>query len=364
LGCDAAELAVDGIVVRGFLPDAELVERLREFAFAVVPSGRMDAGDDKLSFAAMSFPSRMVYLFTQAGLPVLLVGNAASAAGRFLEATGTGVVVGYDEGEFVAGAERLVAGAVNFRAAVAAVAAKFVLPDGGEWIWRSLAAGGAVDDRFERFGAGGEEGAMGRGEERGIVFRGEKSVWWQFDFGAWRYSRKKQLTWIRRRTTIAATGPHSFAVGTYQRALAAAMIRKFVPKGGAVRLLDGEWSDLRPVSRDYELVRGAGVDVDAVVSFDGERVLSSEDLTGMGSPGALQVHCWTAYLHAGHVEVAEAGRALLREFGDVDNLVEQIMDDEEFLFMSPQAVAEFWPGTDAAKIGRAFSLNVCWRGAK
>ncbi len=361
LGCDAEDLAADGIVVRGFLPDAELVDQLRGFDFAVVPSGRMDAGDDKRSFAAMSFPSRIVYLFTQVGLPVLLVGSAGSAAGRFLEATGTGVVVDYDADQFAAGAERLLGESESFQKTVAVAAGTFVLPDAGEWIWRSLAAGRAVDDRFENL-AGSTGDVCGAPRE---VARSErKPGWFEFDFARWRYSRKEQLPWIRRRTAISATGPHSFAVGAYQRALAAAMIRKFLPKGRLIRLLDGEMSDLRTLARDYELVLGDGADVDAVVSFDREAPGSRARLEGQANRGALQVHCWTAYLHPGHLEVARAGRDLLEEWEEGDALVERIMDDEEFLFMSPRAIAQFWPGVEAERIARAFSLNLCWRGSK
>ncbi len=361
LNCDAAELAADGIVVRGFLPDAELIERLRAFHFAVVPSGRMDADDDKLSFAAMSFPSRLVYLFTQVGLPVLLVGNGVSAAGRFIKATSTGLVVGYDQGEFTVAAERLVGAGDEYREAVRAAAEIFVLPEGGEWIWRSLAAGRAVDDRFERV-PGFEVTAPVATMKRVVATR--RRGWLEFDFSEWRYSRTVQLPWIRRRTAISATGPHSFAVGTYQRAMAAAMIRKLVPKGGSIRLLNGEMSDLRPLARDFELVQGEGVSVDALVSFDRETAGSRGRLEGLAKRGALQVHCWTAYLHSGHLEVARAGRDLLDEWEEGDAVVEKIMDDAEFLFMSPRAIEEFWPGVDSARIGRAFSLNVCWRGAK
>ncbi len=378
LGCDSAGLADDGIFVRGFLSDEVLVERLSGFDFAVVPSGRMDGWDDKFSFAAMSFPSRMIYLFTQAGLPVLLVGSERSAAGAFLRATGAGLVCGYDRGEFVAAAGRLVAEAGEFRAAVERVAGTMVLPEGGEWIWRSMGAGRAVDDRFEVLGAGVDRASgvevTARRERCRKVSRlsslrcgcppGGGGWWLAFDFSRWRYSRKAQLGWIRRRTAVAATGPHTFAVGTYQRALAAAFIRKFVRKGGRIRLLGGSVSDLRPVARDFEVVTEGDGGFDAVVSFDRADAVSREELDALGGARALQVHCWTAYLHPGHLEVAGAGRELFREIEDGDALVERMMDDREFLFMSPRALAEFWPGVDADRIGRAFSLNLCWRTGK
>ncbi len=362
LGCDGGALEEDGIFVRGFLPDSELRERLADFAFAVVPSGRMDAGDDKRSFAALSFPSRMIYLFTQAGLPVLLVGNPESAAGKFLVETGSGLVCGYDREEFVAAAERLVGEADSFRTAVAGVAETMVLPDGGGWIWRSLAEGRAVDDRFERMIGGARW--TGETVTRAVA---ASTRWWTFDPERWRYSRKAQLAWIRRRTSLEATGPHSFSVGGYQRALAAALIRKLLRKGKRVGLLGGELSDLRPVSHDFVVeceMPNAEFEMgfDAVVSFDREAVLTRAELEAMGRRGALQLHFWTAYLHPQHFEVAAAGRMLLGESEDTEELMERMMNDEGFLFMSPRAIERFWPGARAEEIGRPFSLNLIWRG--
>ncbi|MGC1480318.1 MAG: hypothetical protein WA771_07430, partial [Chthoniobacterales bacterium] len=194
---------------------------------------------------------------------------------------------------------------------------------------------------------------------------GARGPWWAFDFAKWRYSRKAQLAWIRRRTPLEATGPHSFAVGAYQRALAAGLVRKFVRKGGRVALLGGELSDLRPLKNSYELrIADCGSrngEFDAVVSFDRDVGVTRENLEAMGRGGALQVHLWTAYRHPQHVEVARAGRELIGEADDLDRWVEAMMDDESFLFMSPRAIERFWPGSNAGEIGRPFSLNVVWR---
>ncbi len=359
LSGEATALTDDGIEVQGFLPDQELVDRLAGYDFAVVPSGRMDSDDDKLAFSALSFPSRMIYLFTQAGLPVLLVGSEDSAAGRFLTATGSGVISPYNQQDFVAAADRLVADRDRIRPAVDQVAKTMVLPEGGGWIWRSLAVGQAVDDRFEQMmGQAGAMGGWGAPEIPAVVRR-----WWEFDFAKWRYSRKAQLAWIRRKTPLEAMGPHSFAVGAYQRALASALIRKFVRKGKRVGLLSGELSDLRPILKDYkvEITGDEDTKYDAVVSFEMEESVSREGLRELGDIGALQLHFWTGFVHPQHVEVADAGRRLLDETEDAELLMERIMDDAGFLFMSPRAIKRFWPTANAEEIGRPFSLNLIWR---
>jgi hypothetical protein len=147
-----AELRRAGVRRREGLPDAALAAELRRAAFAVLPTGTLDAEDDNAAIARFSLPSKLVYTTAVAHLPVLVVGHPGTAAARFVTRAGIGLTVPYERRAFRAAAAELARPEVQraLRARAAALAPAFSADGARAWIWRSLEAGGPIDDRWER----------------------------------------------------------------------------------------------------------------------------------------------------------------------------------------------------------------------
>ncbi len=137
------EWEADGLRCLGHLPEADLVAALASYPFVVVPSGTLAADDDNPAFSRLSLPSRLLFCHARTDTPVLVLGGAETAAGRFVTRLGTGLCSPYDSGALRTTAARLTAPAERhaLRAAIRRAAPRLVLPQGGDWIWSSLAAG-------------------------------------------------------------------------------------------------------------------------------------------------------------------------------------------------------------------------------
>jgi len=149
-----AELGRAGIRWHPGPPDEELVQVLRRAAFALLPTGTLDAEDDHRAIARLSLPSKLVYTTAAAHLPTLVLGHPDTAAARFVTRTGVGMALPYDGRALAAAVDEVVRPEVQaeIRARAAELAPAFSAEGVGEWIWRSLSAGGAVDDRWGRLG--------------------------------------------------------------------------------------------------------------------------------------------------------------------------------------------------------------------
>jgi len=151
----AEELAADGIDIPAGapLPDPELVDALRRTAFAVVPTGTLGEDDDRRFIALLSLPSRIPFLLATAHLPVLVVGHEHTAAARFVQDLGIGMVTPYDRARFAETVEAMTEPATNLRLRRRALAwaARFTDVGAAEWIWQSLERGEAFDLRYEDF---------------------------------------------------------------------------------------------------------------------------------------------------------------------------------------------------------------------
>lgn len=137
-----AELERDGIFPRGFLPEAELAPRLSAYPFVVIPSGILDGTEDNEWLTRLSLPSRMVFILTKTLTPMLILGSPDTAAARFVTRLGLGTSSNYDAAEAAAKIRLLTAPMERSRMLdnARAIAPRFIVPDCGEWLWRSLAA--------------------------------------------------------------------------------------------------------------------------------------------------------------------------------------------------------------------------------
>jgi hypothetical protein len=145
------QLREDGIHPHDFLPETELAAMLRSLWFAVLPSGTLDEFEDRRWLAAMSLPSRLVYLTCVSQIPVIVLGSRDTAAAHFVEQFGVGLNASYDRDAFTGAVERITARDVNLamRRRALAISGRFSDAGVGEWIWQSLARGAPFDGRFE-----------------------------------------------------------------------------------------------------------------------------------------------------------------------------------------------------------------------
>jgi hypothetical protein len=149
---DREQLSSDGIIERGFLPtEAEVVDVLRKYAYVVVPSGTLDHRDDNLATSWLSLPSRIPFVLATANTPIIVLGHPSTAAAKFIERFGIGIVADYDPASFQAAVAYITKEPVQqrMRANAASIAAQFVNEQMDEWIWQSVALGKPIDDRFE-----------------------------------------------------------------------------------------------------------------------------------------------------------------------------------------------------------------------
>jgi hypothetical protein len=140
LRVNAGELERDNIFCQGFLPDTELLQRLKRYPMMIVPSGSLGSDDPNIAFSRLSLPSRLIFALVGAQIPSLVLGSEATAAGRFVRNLGIGTVAAYDSKDFARAVEFL-ADPENrrvFRENGRMAVSRLVLEEGGEWIWRSL----------------------------------------------------------------------------------------------------------------------------------------------------------------------------------------------------------------------------------
>ncbi len=143
LQVNASELEKDNIFCQGFLPDGALLGRLRQYPFMIVPSGSLGPDDPNVAFSRLSLPSRLIFALVGAQVPILVLGSDETAAGRFVRNLGIGTVAAYDAEAFARAISYLI-DPVNqriLRENELKIASRFVLEEGGEWIWRSLEGG-------------------------------------------------------------------------------------------------------------------------------------------------------------------------------------------------------------------------------
>ena len=146
------QLAADGIETMGFLPEGELLARLKMYPYAIIPSGSLDEHDDRPELARLSLPSRIPFLMGTTNLPLVVVGHPETAAAHFVSRFQVGGVCPYD-GTALRKLVETVSDAqaqMRFRQNAIETAPKFALPNPGRWIWDSLEHGAPVNDRFDQ----------------------------------------------------------------------------------------------------------------------------------------------------------------------------------------------------------------------
>jgi hypothetical protein len=148
---DEAELAAEGISLHPNLTDEPLVAELRRFDYAIMPSGTLNGGLEHDWLFRASLPSRLIYLLTTAHLPLLVLGDPETAAGRFVTRLGLGTTAAYEAEAFRRAVEELTGSsrARVIRANGARLTPVFASEGVSKWVWQSVAKGRPADERYE-----------------------------------------------------------------------------------------------------------------------------------------------------------------------------------------------------------------------
>ncbi len=151
LKANPEELRADGIVDCGFLPESELTQRVREYPYAIIPSGSLDEHGDRPEIARLSLPTRLPYLMAAVNIPMIVLGSPQTGAARFLERFGVGRTAPYDGPRVREVVEEICQPGpqLALRRQAAAKSQLFAAAELDNWIWRSLEQGEACDERFE-----------------------------------------------------------------------------------------------------------------------------------------------------------------------------------------------------------------------
>jgi len=145
------ELAADGIIDCGFLPETELTAKLAQYPYAIVPSGTLDETDDRPEIARLSLPTRLPYLMAAANMPVVVLGHPHTAAARFLERFQIGQVCPYEAANLRMAIQQITQPdrQLALRTCAASHGSLFSATGLADWIWQSLERGEPSDERFE-----------------------------------------------------------------------------------------------------------------------------------------------------------------------------------------------------------------------
>jgi hypothetical protein len=147
----AETLTAAGIHLRDGLPEEQLTPILRRSPYVVLPSGTLDDEDTHGFIARLSLPSKIPYVLATSNTPIIVLGHPDAAAARFVSSSGIGLVVPYERKLFREAVAEITDASTQarMRARAAEMAPSFSSEGVREWIWRSLHAGTAADDRFE-----------------------------------------------------------------------------------------------------------------------------------------------------------------------------------------------------------------------
>lgn len=146
------EWATDNIRTMGFYPEEDLIAALASYPAILVPTGTLDATDDNPAFSRLSLPSRLFFLHAHTDTPVMVLGSRDTAAARFVLQFGTGICASYDSAVFQKQIRELFDQALRqkWRRNIRQLAPALALPEGGAWLWQSLAQGRPVTADFHQ----------------------------------------------------------------------------------------------------------------------------------------------------------------------------------------------------------------------
>jgi hypothetical protein len=140
-----------GINPCGLVPESTLVERMKQAAFVVVPTGTLDSRDDRQELSRLSLPGRIIFAMTTSNTPIIIMGSQETPASHFVNRFGVGVTCDYTA--------KSLRDAVNYvtdpqvqqemRQKALSIAPQFSANQMHQWLWESIRLGQPADLRFE-----------------------------------------------------------------------------------------------------------------------------------------------------------------------------------------------------------------------
>jgi FkbM family methyltransferase len=148
---DREELKSDGITIYPPLQETELAEKLKNYSFAVIPSGKLDESDNIQNIARLSLPSRIPFILASSQTPFIILGNPETAAARFVQRFEVGLVSDYHAPDFQEVVKQISLPEVQkkLRQNAANIAELFSAQGIDQWIWKSLEQGQPTDLKFD-----------------------------------------------------------------------------------------------------------------------------------------------------------------------------------------------------------------------
>jgi FkbM family methyltransferase len=95
-GADSDALLADGIRLLETASEDVLAQRLPDYEVALMPSGPAGRAGENAGVASLSLPTRVPFILGASDLPVIVLGDAASAVARFVTHHGVGASCAYD----------------------------------------------------------------------------------------------------------------------------------------------------------------------------------------------------------------------------------------------------------------------------
>ncbi len=145
------EIQKRGLNPKGLLEEKELVKRLKQYPYLIVPTGTLDKRDDRQELSLLSLPGRIIFAMATSNIPIIVLGSEKTSAASFVNRFGIGVVSDYNHDSFKAALDYVTQPEVQLKLRQNAikVAQSFSDKDIGQWVWNSLELGYASDSRFE-----------------------------------------------------------------------------------------------------------------------------------------------------------------------------------------------------------------------
>ncbi|AFY62262.1 hypothetical protein [Synechococcus sp. PCC 6312] len=136
----------------GFLPtEQDLVQNMRQYPYAVIPSGTIDQQDDRPEISQFSLPSRIPFIIATSHTPIIVLGNQRGAAARFVTRFNVGVVCEYEDSKFIETVHYICQPHIQriMRQNAANITSCFSVDGFSEWLWQSLELHRPCDTTFE-----------------------------------------------------------------------------------------------------------------------------------------------------------------------------------------------------------------------
>jgi len=139
-----AECARAGLHVKGFLASEKLLQTIRRYRLAIIPTACAQSDVSHAWMARLSFPSKIMTLAFGGGLPLVVLADESNPAGNFVERWQLGQCIPYDSAALRAAVASCsdAAWRGDFQQRLGPVMEQFSLERAVAWVWKEEEIGG------------------------------------------------------------------------------------------------------------------------------------------------------------------------------------------------------------------------------